>query len=81
VGGWGVGGGEARGPSWKGRIIPPAKKPRADVPRPRWVDQAETPIVMHGGYEASRGRPWFRPRGFGRGRFGRAGGNRGSRFF
>ena len=65
-----------------GDIAPPAKKPRSDVPRPRWVDQAETPVVMHGGYEASRGRPWFRPRGFGRGRFRRAGGgNRGSRFF
>jgi hypothetical protein len=64
-----------------GNIAPPAKKPRSDVPRPRWVDQAETPVVMHGGYEASRGRPRFRPRGFGRGRFRRAGGNRGGRFF
>ncbi len=65
-----------------GDIAPPAKKPRTEVPRPRWVEQAETPAAMHGGYEASRGRPWFRPRGFGCGRFRRAGGgNRGGRFF
>jgi hypothetical protein len=65
-----------------GDIAPPAKKPRTEVPRPRWVEQAGTSSVMHGGYEASGGRPWFRPRGFGRGRFRRAGGgNRGGRFF
>ncbi len=65
-----------------GDIAPPAKKPRSEVPRPRWVDQAETPAVMHGGYQASRGRPWIRPRGFGHGRFRGAGdGNRGGRFF
>jgi len=59
-----------------GDIAPPAKKPRAEVTRPRWVDQAETPVVMHGGYPPSSGRPWIRARGFGGGRFRRAGGGR-----
>ncbi len=27
-----------------GDNAPPAKKPRSEVPRPRWVDQAETPL-------------------------------------
>jgi hypothetical protein len=58
-----------------GDIAPPAKKPRAEVTRPRWVDQAETPVVMHGGYQPSRGRPWIRARGFGGGRFRRASGS------
>ncbi|MFN9944853.1 MAG: hypothetical protein ACK56I_35845, partial [bacterium] len=49
---------------------------------PRWVDQAETPVVMHGGHLPSRGRPWFRARGFGGGRFRRAsGGSRGGGYF
>jgi hypothetical protein len=43
-----------------GDIAPPAKKPRAELTRPRWVDQAETPVVMHRGHPPSRGRPWFR---------------------
>jgi hypothetical protein len=30
-------------------IAPPAKKPRAEVTRPRWVDQAETPVGRPGG--------------------------------
>ncbi len=65
-----------------GDIAPPAKKPRAEVTRPRWVDQAETPVVMHGGHPSSRGRPWFRARGFGGGRFRRAiGGSRGGGYF
>ena len=63
-------------------IDPPAKKPRVEVPRPRWVDQSETPAVVHGGHPASRGRPWFRPRGFSGGRFRRASGShRGGRTY
>jgi hypothetical protein len=65
-----------------GEIAPPAKKPRVEVTRPRWVDQADTPVVMHGGRPPFRGRPWFRARGFGGGRFGRAsGGRRGGGYF
>ncbi len=43
-----------------GDIAPPSKKPRAEVPRPRWVDQTVTPVVMHGGHPSARGRPWIR---------------------
>jgi hypothetical protein len=38
-----------------GDVAPPAKKPRTEVPWPRWVNQAVTPVVMHGGYPSSGG--------------------------
>ncbi len=30
-------------------IAPPAKKKKAEIPRPRWVESQHIPVVMHGG--------------------------------
>jgi hypothetical protein len=30
-------------------IAPPAKKKKAEIPRPRWVECQHIPVVMHGG--------------------------------
>ncbi len=64
-------------------IAPPAKKKRAEIPRPRWVESQHIPVVMHGGgpfqggsghhqYFEARGGP---PRGY-RGRGWRVRGGR-----
>jgi hypothetical protein len=53
-------------------ISPAAKKPRMDAPRPRWIDQPQGNVMVHGGYQRG-GQQWFRP-GFRGGRF------RGGRF-
>jgi hypothetical protein len=54
-------------------ISPAPKKPRVEVPRPRWIDQPQPNVMMHGGYTPRGGQPWFRPGFRGRGRVWRAG--------
>ncbi len=59
-------------------IAPAAKKPRVDVPRPRWIDQPQDNVMIHGGFSQRGGQNWFRPGFPGRGRF-RGGHYRGGR--
>jgi hypothetical protein len=60
-------------------IAPAAKKPRVDVPRPRWIDQPQDNVLIHGGLSQRGGQNWFRPGFPGRGRFFRGGRFRGGR--
>jgi hypothetical protein len=69
-------------------IAPAAKKARTEIPRPRWVESPQVPVVMHSGFTPGRGgygpghgggfNP-FEQRGGPRGRFkgGRGGGQGG----
>ncbi len=49
-------------------ISPAAKRPRMDAPRPRWIDQQQDDVMIHGVYNQRGGQQWFRP-GFRGGRF------------
>jgi hypothetical protein len=60
-------------------IAPAAKKPRVEVPRPRWIDQPQDNVLIHGGLSQRGGQNWFRPGFPGRGRFFRGGRFRGGR--
>ncbi len=46
-------------------ISPAPKKPRVEVPRPRWIDQPQGNVIMHGGYNqpelVQAWLPWQRP--------------------
>ncbi len=53
-------------------ISPAPKKPRVEVPRPRWIDQPQANVMMHGGYNQHGGQQWFRPGFPGRGRVWRS---------
>ncbi len=50
-------------------ILPAAKKPWEDVPRPRWIDQPQDNVMIHGGFSQRGGQQWFRPGFPGRGHF------------
>jgi hypothetical protein len=53
-------------------ISPAPKKPRVEVPRPRWIDQPQANVMMHGGYNQRGGQQWFRPGFRGQGRVWRS---------
>jgi hypothetical protein len=36
-------------------IAPAAKKARTEIPRPRWVESPQVPVVMHSGFTPGRG--------------------------
>ncbi len=59
-----------RGLAMRSPLAP--KKPRVEVPRPRWIDQPQANVMMHGGYNQRGGQQWFRPGFPGRGRVWRS---------